>query len=437
MITARELVTKRISRRARQFPDLEIAPLEATELELRDAALAAAIDHVIARRWLTLATVLNRNLTRSWERVETNLQAVLLVGSAQLLLLDRVPDHAAINEAVEIAKRLVRPKAAGLVNAVLRKVSALRVEIVSRHDPERRDELPLPDGRAWRLAEPVFDEDPLRRLAQQTSHGEELLLRWRNVFGEMRMRLLAQHNLVHPPIIIAGLSGAHDECQPHEQPGFHVYDGPREKLGSLLATQAGARVQDPGAAAPVRATMDLKPKLIIDACAGRGTKTIQLAAAHAEARIIATDVDAQRLAVLRETFAGHDRVEVVHHAELDRFNGQADLLVLDVPCSNSGVLARRVEAKYRYNAEWMEQLVNLQRQIIADTLHLLSDHGRLLYATCSIDEDENEAQAAWIGKWHRMRIANSVARQPTGEPGGDANQYADGGYFVLLERATG
>ena len=88
---------------------------------------------------------------------------------------------------------------------------------------------------------------------------------------------------------------------------------------------------------------------------------------------------------MREVFANHDRVEVVEYSELrPRFDNQADLLVLDVPCSNTGVLARRVEAKYRFDTTSLSSVVGLGRQIIADSIPLLADAGRLLYATCSL-----------------------------------------------------
>lgn len=185
-MTARDVAAARIARRARQFPDLELAPLDTGALDPRDAALAGAIDHAVARRWLTLVAVIEHHLSRPWEEVEPKLQAVLLAGAAQLLLLDRVPDHAVIDESVEIAKRRVRAGAAGLVNAVLRAIARQRVEIVKEHDASRRDEIARGDGSAWRLADDILDAEPRTRLAQQTSHPIDLLNRWHAGYGERR-----------------------------------------------------------------------------------------------------------------------------------------------------------------------------------------------------------------------------------------------------------
>ena len=138
---------------------------------------------------------------------------------------------------------------------------------------------------------------------------------------------------------------------------------------------------------------------------------------------------------MKKVFAGHDRVEV---RPLDRLRedlaNRADLLVLDVPCSNTGVLARRVEAKYRFSDEGISGLVDLQRQIIADSIPLLAESGQLLYATCSLEERENKQQAEWIARWHRMHVTRSRLRLPQGKPSDRPQAYSDGGYFACLTR---
>jgi 16S rRNA (cytosine967-C5)-methyltransferase len=439
MTSPRDLVVKRLTRRARQFPDLGLAALDTAALaehDPRDAALAQAIDHAVARRWLTLVAVIESRLDRPWDQLEPAVRALLLAGAAQLLFFERLPDHAVINEMVETTKR-TRPRARGLVNAILRRIADLRREIVDEHDPQRRDEIALEDGRAWRLQERVLDADPLGRLAQQTSHAQELVARWFDLFGERGAIELAYHDLVHAPIIVAGAANAANELQPHTIPGFHVFTGARDELEAVLARHPGARVQDPASAAAVDATAGLEPRLIVDACAGKGTKTRQLAARHPSAQIIATDVDRSRLDVLRRTFAGDDRVRVVEPDGLLDAHGRVDLLVLDVPCSNTGVLARRVEAKYRYGPQWLGKLVQLQRQIIADHVALLDpERGRLLYVTCSIEPDENGRQVEWIAHWHRMTVVSAEPRLPRGAPGEEPASYQDGGYHALLDPAT-
>ena len=448
-MTTRQVVTRRVTARASCFPDFDLRPLDTGTLDRRDAALARAIDQGVARQWLALVAVLESRLNRAWSSLEPKVAAALLVGAAQLLLLERLPDHAVIHEAVEWAKTNAGPKAGGLVNAVLRRVSELRLELVAPQPapPEdhsacwRRDELPRPDGSVWRLREAVFADDPWRRLAQQTSHPQVLVVRWLQQYGEAQTRSLAAHSLVQAPIILSGLdnqAGAPPNCTPHAAPGFRVFGGDHAELTAVLEAHAAARVQDPASAAAMQATERLRPapRLIVDFCAGQGTKTQQLALLHPQARIIATDKREARLNTLRKVFAGHDRVEVrpLHRLRHELAN-QVDLVVLDVPCSNTGVLARRVEAKYRFSDDGIGSLVDLQRQIVADSIPLLAESGWLLYATCSLEERENEQQAQWIARWHRMQVTRSRLRLPQGLPGGEPQAYNDGAYFACLRRS--
>ena len=365
------------------------------------------------------------------------------MGAAQLLLMERLPDHAVINESVELAKRRI-PRAAGLTNAVLRRVAALRAGKVDRPQFSQtpgtipdREELPLCDGRALRLTEPVFAEDPLARLAAQTSHPIDVLDRWSSRLGRAKAVELALHNLIHAPVIVAGLPPGLPWCTPHDESGFCVFAGDREALEGVLADHPTGLVQDPSVARAVEATAGLMPGLIIEVCAGKGTKTRQLAELHRQARIIATDAKPARRALLAKAFSGNDRVRVVEPDELLPLAGQADLVVVDVPCSNSAVLARRVEARYRIDEPTLGSLVDLQRQIVADAMRHLSDAGHFLYSTCSLEPEENRGQVDWVMRWHRMRLRRTASLVPRGLPGDPPARYADGGFFALLQRSPG
>jgi 16S rRNA (cytosine967-C5)-methyltransferase len=277
--------------------------------------------------------------------------------------------------------------------------------------------------------------EPALQLAVQTSLAPALVERWIALVGFENARRRAYHTLVMPPIIVVGVDDRTDpRLEPHEAPGAAVYVGPSGELGEVLAALPGTRVQDPSSAMAVSITASLKPRCIIDVCAGRGTKTRQLAALHPEARIIATDVDPARHEVLSHVFEGHPRVQVVPFDQLRTFDAQAELLVLDVPCSNTGVLARRLEARHRFSERSLEALLRLQRQIAADTWPLLADRAVVLYATCSIDPEENERQAAWLVKHHRMRLLEETFVEPCGGPGGPASGYRDGAYAAMLEK---
>ncbi len=438
-MTPRDLVTRRIVSRAKSYPTFDLTPFDVSGLDARDAALARAIDHAVARHWLTLMTVVDRHLDQEWANLQPTVQAALLVGSAQLLYMERLPDHAVIHEAVDWTKHNARRKAGGLVNAVLRRVAALRGETRGPVDVDVEltcSELPRDGGRVIQLTADIFDEDPGLRLGQQTSHPAELIRHWIHVHGWLTARKLAMHSLVHPPVIVTGVSGdATDDLLAHETPGFFVYTGPRESLEGLLGTSESARVQDPGTASAMMLSTRVKPILILDLCAGRGTKTRQLLELHPNAQIVATDLDDVRCGVLRKSFASHERVRVAAFNELAQYREQADLLVLDVPCSNTGVLARRVEAKYRFNVDSLVAVRDLQRQIIADAIPLLSPNGHLLYATCSIEQVENQKQTEWIAQWHPLETIDSTLILPRGVGDDSPTMYRDGGYAALLRRS--
>lgn len=443
---ARDAATRLIASHARRFPNLEPVELAEAGLAPRDAAFAHAIADACVRRWLTLRFLLERCLSRPWWKVEPKVQASLLVGAAQLLLFDRVPTHAAIDETVEWAKRNVRPGAGGMVNAVLRTLTRARASDGSGERVMRdratlaRDELPLSDGRALVLAEPMLPDDPMTRLAVATSLPEWHVRRWAKRHGYDRCRYQALHTLVPPPTVLnvahtASPLPAGAPIAPHDSPGHVVWTGSRDALVGLLRSRSDVWVQDAGSALCVAVAGDDRPSLIVDACAGQGTKTRQLAALFPNARIVATDVDDSRRATLAATFAGHPGVEVVEPARLrERCDGRTDLVLLDVPCSNSGVLARRAEARYRLGERQLERLGGTQRQIIADSIPLLAPHGRILYSTCSMEPEENEGQVEWAGRWHRFAPTRSGQAEPTGLPGDSPRAYRDASFAALLAR---
>jgi 16S rRNA (cytosine967-C5)-methyltransferase len=309
----------------------------------------------------------------------------------------------------------------------------VRVEV---HDPDRRDELPLADGGAWRLRQSVFAEDPVRRLAESTSHPRDLITHWSAAHGWTATVGLAMHSLLTAPVLVTGGIEVPDpDLRPHEEPAFHVFAGARGSLHRWLETHPAARVQDPASAAAVQATASLHPRTIVDYCAGRGTKTRQLVRLHPDAQIVATDRDAERRAALRRATEREARVTVVEPRDLAGRAGTADLLVLDVPCSNTGVLARRPEAKYRFDDSTMASLVQVQRQIIADALPLLAPSGTLLYATCSVEPIENSQQVQWMCRWHPLMARATRSHLPTGLPGDAPSSYRDGGFLACVLHA--
>ena len=146
--------------KASRWPDIYPTAMPTTGLSVRDARLAEAIDRAATIRWLTLKTIIEPLLSRPWNQQAPEVIAALLGGAAQILLLDRIPDHAAIGESVGWCKTTKAVRASGVVNAVLRKVIALRGEKLDQAGSPRADVLIREDGSGWTLNTPVFDGEP-------------------------------------------------------------------------------------------------------------------------------------------------------------------------------------------------------------------------------------------------------------------------------------
>lgn len=432
--SARARVAHAIARSVLQFPELDPSTLDLAGLDDRDSRLAHAIHRTVLQRWLTLEHILSLGLNRPLAAVEPTLRAVLLTASAQLLFMDRLPAHAVVDESVELARRMVRPGAAGIANAVLRRVASLPQEAVRTRDwTPAADRLPLEDGYVP-LAEPCLPdpEDIHSHLSVATSHPVPLVRAWIEQLGLERALAACQHSLRTAPTIVTVESPSAipaDLAVPHEKEGFAVWRGTHDQLVAFLREHPGRRVQDPAAAGAVASTAALQPRTILDWCAGRGTKTRQLAQLHPDARVIATDIDSGRLDDLRRSTAGLPNVTVIEYARAQSLPPRSvDLLLLDVPCSNTGVLARRLEARYRYHAATLRSLTQLQRQIAAHALGLLRPGAHLLYSTCSIDEDENQRQVRRLAVEHHA----TVVQESFTLPAGTATAYHDGAFHATL-----
>ena len=343
--------------------------------------------------------------------------------------MDGIPDHAAVDETVNWAKRNIRQGAGNFVNGVLRSLIRLRGEELPATDADagswwkRRDLIPLESGGALHLREAILPDDHATRLAIQASLGDELLLSWIGSVGWEAALMRARHCLARAPIVI------------HRKDGeSYVWTGAQGSLHAELQGETESRVQDRTSAAAVDSTSMLQPRLIVDYCAGRGTKTRQLALRHPNAEILAYDKDPERRKDLARAFKDHAKVRVVQREGCEDAIGQVDLLLLDVPCSNSGVLPRRPQARYRFNEERTRSLVQLQKQMVTESSVLLAPGGHMLYTTCSLEPMENERQVSWIRKRFEAEVLKERRHEPSGLPGDPPEAYSDGGFHALLTR---
>ncbi len=416
--TARSVAALAIADAADRFPDLVAVEPDTSRLSEADTRLATAITRTTLQRWLTLRHLLDRFLSQKLNRLEPRLQAVLLSGGAQLVFMDRLPAYAVVDESVALARSLVRAGAAGLVNAVLRRVAHLAGSVMEDIPwTPSRNRLPLEVGCIAMTDDALPTvEDEAAYLAAATSHPQRLVTQWLGTFGRETALALLTHSLKTPPTFVFDGSAANATR----------WEGTHEELGAWLAADPTRRVQDPTAALPVQTMRGLAVSRVLDLCAGRGTKTRQLATQFPEAKVVATDPHAERAEDLQALAQQLANVRVAEPAALD---GEVfDLVLLDVPCSNTGVLARRPEARYRYSPRSLASVAALQRKIIKQALPRVAPGGAVLYSTCSIEEVENQKQAAAIARLS----GGQIETQRLVLPGGLGDAYHDGGYHALI-----
>jgi len=349
----------------------------------------------------------------------------LLLGACQLLKMETtVAEHAAIHATVEALKSLDGEFPAKFVNAVLRNCQRQKTEILARL-----------------VAAP---------LAVRESHPDEQVDRWTARFGAERTAALCAWDnmpanvtvltLPRGPTVealLASFAQAGVKAQAH--PGF-----PKEALiiphGSRVEDLPGFAkgafsIQDPATLAAVK-LLAVKPGLrVLDACAAPGGKTIQIGLRlDGKGALVAMDCWRDRLPPLEENVARFGlshfvRVEVGDAKRVTPrdFGGKLfDRILLDVPCSNTGVQRRRADSRWRFSAERLATLAETQSLILENAVRLLAPGGKIVYSTCSLEEEENQAVVAeFLHRHKEFRLEQEVFSIPP-------DREADGSYAVAL-----
>ncbi len=344
------------------------------------------------RRCRPLRSVLGRLLAR-WPKGE--LEALLYVGAAQILYMPDVPDFAAVNETVEAAKLCSNPNVVKVVNGVLRNLI------------RRREEF-----EAMLAAAPVDERE---------SYPSALYRRWTGRFGAENAEKLAVWHNRPAETFLAYPDGAFVTLER----GKKVTDVEGYAEGRFI-------VQNPATRLAV-GSMDAHEGLkVLDACAAPGGKTIQLAWKGAE--VTACEVNPRRRRTLVENLTRVGLAEKVRVVEafVDLGGEVFDRVLVDAPCSNTGVLRRRPDARWNWSEEKLAQLVKLQAEILDQVVPFVKPGGLLVYSTCSNEFDENEGQAqaflARHSEFEKIAVAESCPFEESGENGWD------GAYAVTLKR---
>jgi 16S rRNA (cytosine967-C5)-methyltransferase len=411
-----------------------------------DRRLATHLAYGVLRRRGTLDALLAPLVARPAHLVEPWLRDALRLGAYQLAFLTHVPAHAALHETVELATAWQRPQAKGFLNGVLRALQALLTD--ERTDAPAADALPLEGGAYRRLARPVLPDPAThpveyltvfslpRWLAQRwvDRHPWDECLRlgfwfagpaplWLRVnplktdreafLAALRQAGVAAEAGEHPQAVRLEEHHAIRDLPGYAEGWFTVQDQSAMRVASALAPEPGWRV--------------------LDLCAAPGGKTTHLAELmRNEGQVVACDVDDERLRTVAD-LCGRLGVSIVETRRLhperneDPPGGPFDAVLVDVPCSNTGVLGRRPEVRWRLKPGDLAHLVRLQTKLLLQAGERVRPGGVVVYSTCSIEPEENGAvvRAALTGL--RELALEAEQEQAPGRP-------SDGGYWARLRR---
>jgi 16S rRNA (cytosine967-C5)-methyltransferase len=366
--------------RAGHLLDGAIDPAAAS-LDARDRRWLNELIHGMLRRRGWLDAVLGERVRGGFDRLDPALRDLLRLGAYQLLHMGSVPAYAAIAQTVEQAKSANGAGASKLVNAVLRRID------------RERDAL-----------EPAVPADPLDALAMTHSHPRWLVARWVARWGAEATAALLEannreaHTILRPSgVVREQLEAALDAA------GVATFEPPlaSDSLGvqhGVSLTTLGAFrqglcfVQDPAATLVTRYAAIPVGSVVADLCAAPGGKTFELAR---DARLVlASDLSAKRLERVRESVKRLDLRNVQMMVADARFTAvrDADAVLLDAPCTGTGTFRRHPDARWRLKPSDLAVMGAVQRALIAASAAAVRPGGLLIYSTCSLEQEENDAQ---------------------------------------------
>jgi 16S rRNA (cytosine967-C5)-methyltransferase len=344
-----------------------------------DRNLATALVLGVLRWQIRLDHQIRPLLKKPNAKLDPEVLIALRLGAFQLLHLERIPAHAAIDESVELAKQSGHRFAAGMVNAVLRRGAP-------RFDP--------------------LDESGAGQASVQ-AHPGWMVERWVGFYGFDVACAICRHGQTQPQlsvrIVHPEVESELAEAGIELEPGTLLIAARTVTSGDVTATAAFAagrvRIQDEGSQiiGELAAYVAEKATSILDACAAPGGKTLILAERNPQASIVACDSNPRRLAELRKRLAGCERMECrLADAKALSEIGKFDFALADVPCSGTGTLGRNPEIRHRLQLESLTRHAERQRAILHAAIRAVRPGGWVVYSTCSLEPEENEQVVAAV-----------------------------------------
>lgn len=429
--------------------DLVDENLSRTGLSPQDRRFVTQLVFGTIRRRATLDALIRPFVQRPFHEVEPILLDILRLGAFQLAFLTHVPKHAAVHETVNLAEYIGNPRAKGFINGVLRRVAEV---VTDEFIPSASaDAFPTDlDGekKYRKLTRPLLPDpvaEPASYLAAAFSWPRWLADRWLARFGPEECQRLGFWFNAAPPLWLRSnsmkterealrLRFAADtipvETGPHPQslkvtgshsvrelPGFADGEFAVQDLSSMVV--ASALAPEPG-------------WRVLDLCAAPGGKTTHLAELmRNRGQIVACDIEQRRLDTVT-TLCHRLGITIVEPHLLDKVEteppaGPFDAALVDIPCSNTGVLGRRPEVRWRIHPNEFEHLIRLQTRLLFTAIDRVKPGGVVVYSTCSIEPDENEGVVKAVRRGIKSLKVEAEGHAIPGSP-------ADGGYWARLRK---
>ena len=407
----------------RLFVD-EVLARTPADADRRNRPLLQEMVYGVMRHSNTLDMLVDFYLKHPLAKQRPEVRAAMRIGAYQLVYLTKIPAHAAVYQTLEALKS--RPglerSVVGFVNAILQKLSA-DVRKKGPEPPDSDDDptvLPIRYGfcHFHRPVLPLRRMDPVGHFALKQSHPHWLVARWLERFGEEETCELCAVNNSIPRLIarVTSLAPSRDAVlDALREEGVEVEPGALED--SVYLTRRGdpqnsptlargwIQIQDETAIAIGSALAPPAAARVVDLCAAPGGKALQLFERVKDGgHLLALDRSAERLVFVQETLARVGTAFTTQVAPEDPrqldLGEQYSHILVDAPCSNTGVLARRPEARWRIRRNDLDSLSELQLQLLEAAYRHLRPGGRVLYSTCSIESEENEAIVARLCNAH-------------------------------------
>ncbi len=422
-------------------------------IPVADRSLASELALGVVRRKGTLDAILLAFLKQPDRRLPSPLTEILQVALYQIFFLERIPDFAAVSQAVNQTGRLRHRRQSGLVNGVLRSVTRGLSETHHAPPPPRADVIPIGPN-AYRIVDrPVFADpvgQPAKYLSGAYSLPEALAARWIERFTSLAGAInLATHANVRAPVIfrvnalradvdtlISRLAGEGVSARPHEN-GCSVVLDTHLNITNLAAFREGLfQPQDATATGVVLKANPQAGMNVLDFCAAPGTKTTHIAECMGDSgSITAVDVSADKLERIEENCErlGISIVTTMLAQDIGSLSpGSFDLVLVDVPCSNTGVLARRAEARWRFDETTLDALCGDQKLLLSAAAAFARPGGKVVYSTCSIEPEEcGEVVRAVVNRRGGLRLATEELILPAGIE--SPATWRDGGYVAIIQ----